>query len=254
MNNFKFNNKYYSGIVTIVFLCVWQGVTAIKLVSPLLLSSPVEIVVWIVQNVLNLALWQDIAMTIQRVFLSFVISVIIGVPIGMLMGYFVNIEKALRLPVDFSRSIPATALFPMFIVFFGSGEGPRIAAAIYGASLIILMNSMAGVKQANLMRIKTAKAYGATGYKLFRYVLLPESMPSIITGFRLGVSLAFVIIVLVEMFIGTSAGLGHRIINAQMLYEIPQMYGTIFITGILGFLLNMLFAAIESKVVHYVGQ
>jgi len=254
MAEIKKINNTISILVMAVFLILWQAVTSLELVSSLLLASPLKIIQWISQNILNYALWQDIGMTIQRVSVSFALSVAIGVPLGMLMGYFSHIEKALRLPVDFSRSIPATALFPLFILLFGSGEGPRVAAAVYGASLIILMNTMAGVKQANIMRIKTAKAYGAKGAKLFFYVLLPESLPSMITGFRLAVSLAFVIIVLVEMFIGTSMGLGHRIIDAQMLYEIPQMYGTIIITGTLGYLLNLLFAAIENKVVHYVGH
>ncbi|MBF0275578.1 MAG: ABC transporter permease, partial [Nitrospinae bacterium] len=209
---------------------------------------------WLISRSFDSSLWSDISMTLTRVFIAFALSALIGVPLGMLMGFFPKVESAFRLPIDFSRSIPATALFPLFILLFGTGEEPRIAAAIYGGSLIILMNTMSGVKQANIARIKAAKAYGAKGWNLFYYVLIPEALPSIFTGFRLGVSLAFVIIILVEMFIGTSSGLGHRIIDAQILYRIPEVYASIGLTGIFGYLLNLMFAYMEGRIVHYSGR
>jgi NitT/TauT family transport system permease protein len=79
-------------------------------------------------------------------------------------------------------------------------------------------------------------------------------MPSILTGLRLGVSLAFVIVVLVEMFVGTTAGIGHQLIDAQTLYDIPEVYALIFIAGLLGYLINQLFILVEGRIAHYVGR
>jgi len=245
--------NYLSFVVSVVFLILWELIVRFKLVSTLLLASPSKILEWLINNIGDNSLWVDIKQTLYRVFVSFLISILIGVPLGMLMGFSKSMEKLLRFPVDFSRSIPATALFPLFLLLFGAEEGSRIAAAIYGASLIILMNTMSGVKHANNARIKAAKAYGAYSWKLFFYVLIPEALPSIFTGLRLAISLAFVIVILVEMFIGTISGLGHRIIDAQMLYEIPEMYCTILITGCLGYFINYLFALCERKIIHYSG-
>ncbi|MBF0582960.1 MAG: ABC transporter permease [Magnetococcales bacterium] len=246
--------SFYSILLVVVLLGAWQVVCAIGLVSPLMLASPYNILSWFADNYSSYSLWQDINATLARVIKAFVVSIIIGVPIGFVMGYYRIIEESLTFIVDFSRSIPATAMFPVFILFFGSGEESRVAAAVYGASLIIIINTILGVKQSKKTRLKTAIAYGASGVHLFWFVLLPEALPSIIAGFRLAVSLVFVIIVLVEMFIGTSFGIGHRIIDSQMLYEIPQMYACVVLAGTIGYFLNFIFYKIEKKILHYVGH
>jgi len=245
---------FESWYIVLFLLVIWQFSVSAELASPLLLASPLDISLWMASNLSNNQLWTDIIATVQRVIISFLFSALIGVPIGMLMGYFSKLETMLRLPVDFGRSIPATALFPLFMLFLGIGESSRIAVAIYGSSLIVLVNTVSGVKQANKNRIKTAKAYGATGWNLLIYILLPEAMPSIITGFRLGISLSFVIIILVEMFIGTTTGIGHRIIESQMLFEIPQMYSCIIFAGMFGYAMNSVFLFIEHKIGHYIGH
>ena len=113
---------------------------------------------------------------------------------------------------------------------------------------------MAGVRFANKLRIQSAKMYSAKGFKLFRYVLLPEALPEILTGFRISFSICFIIILLVEMFIGTNLGLGRAIIDAQQVYEIPAMYAAIFITGVIGFLGNKLLYLAEKRTLHYTGR
>jgi len=238
----------------IALLALWEIVCALGLISPLLLAAPHSIVQWLAENVSSLDLWIDVGVTLRRVSLAFVLSALIGIPIGVAMGYFPTLEKVLTLPVDFGRSIPATALFPLFLIFFGKGEGPRVAAAVYGAALIIAINAMSGIKQANTIRVQAARVMGASGLQLFSRVLLPEAMPSILTGLRLGVSLAFVIVVLVEMFVGTTAGIGQQLMDAQTLYEIPEMYALIFIAGLLGYLINQIFIAVEGRIAHYVGR
>ena len=235
-------------------LLLWELVCRLGLVSPLLLASPLSIASWMAANIASPSLWVHVVVTLRRVAVAFIISALIGIPLGVAMGYFRTLEKVLTLPVDFCRSIPATALFPLFLIFFGVGEGPRVAAAAYGASLIIAINAMSGIKQANAIRVQAARVMGAAGLQLFWRVLLPEAMPSILTGLRLGVSLAFVIVVLVEMFVGTTAGIGHQLIDAQTLYDIPEVYALIFIAGLLGYLINQLFILVEGRIAHYVGR
>jgi NitT/TauT family transport system permease protein len=240
--------------VIVGIVLILEAVCAMGWISPLLLAAPSDTLGWLVANANDSGLYHDIGITLRRVSIAFFLSAAIGIPLGSLMGSFRSVERALRFPVDFSRSIPATALFPLFLIFFGAGEGPRVAAAVYGASLIITMSTMSGIKQASATRLKAARMFGASGWKMFTYVLIPEALPSILTGLRLGVSLAFVIIVLVEMFVGTSAGIGHRLIEAQIIFEIPHVYGMILIAGFIGYAMNRLFVLLETRVSHYVGQ
>jgi NitT/TauT family transport system permease protein len=248
------NGFLRSAALLLVGVLAWQLLCVFQLVNPLLLASPTGIAndLWV--SVWMHQFWIDCYMTFRRVLIAFVIAIFCGVPIGVFMGASRFLTDLLNFPVDFARSIPATALFPLFMLLFGVAEGSRIAAAAYGCMLIMVVNTMSGVKQANETRVLAARAYGARGIKLLIYVLLPESLPNIVTGMRLSVSLAFVIIVLVEMFIGTEAGLGHRIIDAQIIYNIPRMYAAIFVVGTAGYIANWLMLFSERRLVHFVGK
>jgi len=238
----------------LVLVLAWQATCSSRLVSNLLVASPMAIAAWFANAVLHGTIWRDAGVTLERVLIAFVISAAIGVPTGLVMGSSKRVRLFFEFPIDFGRSIPATVLFPLFLIFFGAGEGSRIACAVYGATLIILVSSMKGVQQANPTRLRSAQLCGARRLTLFLHVLLPEALPSILTGFRLAVSLAFVIVVLVEMVVGTSSGLGHRMIEAQILYEIPEVYGLLVLSGTLGYLLNQVFVLVEARTCHYVGR
>ncbi len=247
--------KYYLGLlVPLVLLLVWELLSFFHLFNVLFIPSPISIGISMIKLLSYVLFLENVGITVYRVLAAFMISIVIGVPVGMLMGYYKHIFDSLEFIVEFFRSIPATALFPLFLFFFGINEASKIASAVFGATLIIIVNTMAGVRFANKLRIQSAKVYKAKGYKLFRHVLLPEALPEILTGFRISLSICFVIIILVEMFIGTNLGLGRVIIDAQQVYEIPKMYAAIFITGVIGFLGNKSLFIIEKKMLHYTGK
>jgi len=156
--------------------------------------------------------------------------------------------------VDFFRSTPASALFPLFLILFGPGEATKIAVAAFGAALVVLFNAAYGVMNARRTRVLAAKVMGASHGRILFDVLLWEAMPQILVGMRAGVSLALVIVVVAEMFIGSTDGLGHTVMNAQMLFESGLMYGTIFLAGALGYGLNLLFLLAEKRFVHWAGK
>jgi len=113
---------------------------------------------------------------------------------------------------------------------------------------------MYGVHVSKNLRIKAAKTMGIKGFKLFKKIIFPEALPQIFNGMRIAISLSLVIVVVTEMFIGTNFGLGYRIVNAQLVYKISEMYAVILITGVLGFLINKGFILAERKVVHWKGK
>ena len=249
------NKQNYLGLVVpLGLICLWEFFSYFNMLNELFIPSPIAVFGSVILSFMDIHILENILMTTYRVLIAFIVSIILGVPIGMLMGYYKKIYDSLEFMVEFFRSIPATALFPLFLFFFGINEFSKIASAIFGGVLIIIVNTMAGVRFANKLRVKTAKLYHAKGFKLFRYVLLPEALPSILTGFRITYSICFVIIILVEMFIGTNLGLGKLIIYAQQVYEIPEMYAFIFITGLIGFFGNKLLYVIEKKALHYTGR
>ena len=248
------NNKRYYFIIPILILLVWFILVTFKIVSPLFLPSPQEVFFEIISLFSSGEILYDIGYTLYRAILGFIIACIIGIPIGLLMGYSDKIYSSLEFVVEFFRAIPATALFPLFLLFFGIGDTSKIAIAAWAATLVLVINSMYGVHLGKELRRKAAKTMNIKGLSLFQKIIFPEALPYIFGGIRIAVSLTLVIVIVTEMFIGTNYGLGHRIIDAQMVYRISEMYATILILGILGFLINKGVIFTEKQVVHWKGR
>jgi NitT/TauT family transport system permease protein len=235
--------------VIIALIFIWFVITNLRIISPLFLPLPQDVILKTNPNILV-----DISYTLARLFFGFLTAVIIGVPIGLLMGSSEKIYNSLEFLIDFFRSIPATALFPLFLLLFGIGDIAKIAVVAWACTFIIIINTMYGVHYGKQLRLKAAKVMKVKGWTFFTKVLFPESLPSIFTGLRIAISLGLVIVVVTEMFIGTNYGLGKLIMDAQMIYKIPEMFSAIIITGILGFLLNKLFIYLEKRFVHWAGK
>lgn len=233
-----------------ILLCVWELISYFSLVSPLFLASPYDVLV----HMGDITLANDIVHTLYRVLIGFGIAAVIGVPLGLLMGYSSKIYNALEFTVEFFRGIPTTALFPLFLLIFGIGDEAKFAVTAWGAGLVILINSMYGVHLGKELRVRVAKTMKVSGFDLFKKVIFPEALPQIFSGFRVAVSLSLIIVIVTEMFIGTDVGLGKRIIDAQLVYQTADMYAAILITGLIGFILNKLMMLVENKIVHWKGK
>lgn len=196
----------------------------------------------------------DLGTTLMRWVLGLLIGVAIGVPVGMLMGYSDKIYNALELVVDFFRSIPAMTLFPLFLVFLGLGNAPKVAVAAWGTFLYVLVSSMYGVKHSREARLTLAKTLRATRVQTFVKFIFPDALPEIAGGVRIGISLSLVLVVAAEMIMGTRFGLGKRIYDAALVYDMSGMYATIIVAGLLGFLSNKAFLLFENRIVHWGGK
>jgi NitT/TauT family transport system permease protein len=118
----------------------------------------------------------------------------------------------------------------------------------------VLFNSAYGVINARKQRVMAARVMGASRWQIFKDVLIWESLQPTFVGLRSAVSMALVIVIVAEMFIGSTDGLGQRVVNAQMVFEMPTMYAAIFTAGLLGYALNLLFIVMERRLVHWSGR
>ncbi|MCI5074172.1 ABC transporter permease [Oricola sp.] len=240
------------GAAVLVFL--WWLASEGRLVDPVLLPTPGESWHAFVSGLTEGTLWNDFWRTIVRTTVSFAIAIIVAVPIGVFLGSSETVYRSVEFSVDFFRSTPASALFPLFLVIFGVGEEAKIAVAAFGAALIIVFNTAYGVMNARKQRQLAAKVMGAPRVRILTDVTIWESLPQTFVGMRSGISIALVIVIVAEMFIGSTDGLGQRIINAQMIFDMPEMYASIFAAGALGYGLNLLFIILERRFVHWGGK
>jgi NitT/TauT family transport system permease protein len=239
-----------------LFLLVvfWELAFEMRLVDPVLLPSPAQSFKAFWHGLEEGSLWADLRRTVARTGISFAIALVIAVPLGILLGSSDKVYRALEFPIDFFRSTPASAMFPLFLILFGSGESTKIAVAAFGAALAILFATAYGVMNARKQRQLAARVMGASRLQVLSDVTIWESLPQTFVGMRSGVSLALVIVIVAEMFIGSTDGLGQRILKSQMVFDMPDMYASIFAAGALGYLLNLLFIVAERRFVHWGGK
>jgi ABC-type nitrate/sulfonate/bicarbonate transport system permease component len=186
-------------------------------------------------------LWGDIAATLGRLVESAVAGMIIGTVIGVLMGYFRLWERALVSPMNFLLAIPGTALFPLSMIWFGLSDLAIVSILIYEVALTVMLNTWTGVKTVDLSLVRAGRAFGVSGFALFYRVLIPAALPSIITGYRQAFSRAWRILVVAEMLVSVSAGLGYRIYWAREYFNTDVVFGSLFVVGIVGLLIERVF-------------
>ena len=233
---------------------VWDLVVRLQLVSPVLLPTPSATIVALVKGMAGGPLLGDFLSSLNRTLQAFLMAGVIGVPLGVLLGSNEKAYRSVEFLVDFFRSTPSSALIPLFLMIFGVTDMNKIAIAAFAAVLVILFNSAYGVINARKQRVMAARVMGASRWQIFKDVLIWESMQPTFVGLRSGVSMALVIVIVAEMFIGSDSGLGNRIINAQQVLNVREMYAAILAAGALGYVLNILFLVLEKRVVHWSGR
>lgn len=233
---------------------IWDLVVRFGLVSPILLPTPMAALGGLLSGLAGGSLLGDFGATVWRTLQAFVIAAAIGVPLGVLLGSNERAYRSVEFLIDFFRSTPSSALIPLFLMIFGVSDVNKVAIAAFGALLIVLFNSAYGVINARKQRVMAAKVMGASRWQIFKDVLIWESLQPTFVGLRSAVSMALVIVIVAEMFIGSDSGLGHRIINSQQVMNVRDMYASIMAAGILGYALNVIFLVLEKRIVHWSGR
>ncbi len=238
----------------LILFLAWWYLTNLNLISPLFLSKPDETLSKSLQFFVTGEILPDIWATFYRTMISFFITTALGVPIGLILGSFKKIYASCEFVVDFFRSLPATALFPLFILVFGIGDIAEISAGVFVSLWIVIINSAYGVLHTSKTRIKLAQVYKATRFQIFKDITFFEALPHLFSGLRISLLVILIVIVMAEMLIGTKFGLGQRIFDAYLTYKTPDLYAIIMFTGLLGYFLNKIFFLVEKKVLHWPGK
>lgn len=238
----------------LLLFVIWDIAVRFGFIKAILLPTPVDTLIALFTGLAGGPLLMDFAVTVKRTLEAFLISAALGVPLGVMLGSNERAYRSVEFLIDFFRSTPSSALIPLFLLIFGVSDVNKVAIAAFGALLIVLFNSAYGVMNARKQRIMAAKVMGASRWQIFKDVLIWESLQPTFVGLRSAVSMALVIVIVAEMFIGSDNGLGHRIIDAQQVMNVKSMYSAILAAGILGYSLNVLFLIIERRVVHWSGR
>jgi ABC-type nitrate/sulfonate/bicarbonate transport system permease component len=194
--------------------------------------------------------WQAILDTLQGWGIGLAIATAIAVPLGLLIGFNELIYHATRPIVEFLRPVPSVALIPLAILVYGSGQASKIFLVVFASTWPLLIQTIYGAHDIDPIQLETARSYRVRRRDRLLRVTLPSAIPYIATGLRIASAVALILAVTAELIIG-SPGLGRSINLARSGGAVDLMYALIITTGLLGWLLNSLFARAEARVLHW---
>jgi ABC-type nitrate/sulfonate/bicarbonate transport system permease component len=243
-------DRMLSRAVQVVFvlglMVLWYLATTRWKVSHLLLPNPV--IVWQeLKDVLgSFEFWPDLRITLTELAIAFAISSIGGITLGYVLSrsqFLIRVFEPLMAGI---YSIPIILFLPLYILFFGLGPASKIALGTTISFFPIVLNTIAGFGYVDRIYIVAARAMGASDYQLFRYVLLPAALPVILTGLRMGFTVALLSILGSET-IASLAGLGHKIVHLAEAMETARMFAYIAFAVVIAAILNFIVTGLEAR-------
>lgn len=191
--------------------------------------------------------------SMQRVYGGFALAMVIGIPLGLLIGKVKIIRQMLDPTLSLLRPIPVTAWLPLSMIFFGLGPRSAVFLVFLGAFYPILLNTIFGVRSVDPRLFEAASMLGCDGSRMFRQVVLPAAMPGIINGLRLAHGFAWILIVVGEMT-GVPTGLGSVIMDGRTLSRTDLVITGMIIIGIAGFLADRVIVSISNRILRWSPQ
>lgn len=236
--------------LVIAFVILWQAAGKLGWVSAAVFPPLDRIAVALWDGLASGALLDDIAISLQRAGTAFAAAVVLGIPLGLLMGQLPLVERALDPLLQLFRQTSALALYPVFILLLGLGESSKVFVIFWATLFPILLATIGGVQQVDRKLIEMARSYGASHVQVFRRVVLPASVPSIFVGLRLSATTALLLLIAAEM-IGANKGIGFQVMNAQYNFQIPLMYAAIFLLAFLGLAANAVLVVLQRRLCRW---
>lgn len=235
------------------FLAVWEVLSRLGVLNAVLVPPPTRVAAAVGRYFSTGEIWSHLLTSLRRAVIGFGLACGIGLPLGLLIGWFNVFDRLLGPVIEVFRQLPPLALFPVFILLLGLGLRAQVAIVVWASLWPVLLNTISGTRQVDPVLVKAARSLGATQTQVFMRVVLPSAVPVISTGLRLGGSYALLVLVAAEM-IGANSGLGFLIINRQFNFRIPEMYAAIAILALLGMVVNYLLIAMERHFTRWRQQ
>ena len=228
----------------VIFVALWAFATLGGFVSRTFLADPILMVQEGMQLLTKFGFARDIGITIWRVLGGFVLAALVAVPIGVLMGAYKPVEALLEPFVSFARYLPASAFIPLLILWAGIGELQKLLVIFIGSVFQIILMVAVSIGGTRRDLVEAAYTLGASDSGVIRRVLIPSSAPDIAEILRLVLGWAWTYVIVAEL-IGSSAGIGHMIIDSQALLNTGQMIFGIIVIGLIGLVSDFLFKAVN---------
>jgi ABC-type nitrate/sulfonate/bicarbonate transport system permease component len=230
-----------------VFLAVWEIVAQIGLGGFVqYISSPSGSASALWTMIENGELWPSVRVSVIAFAIGFAISLAIGIPLGLAMGWNRTLRELLEPPLMAAYVMPRLALLPVVVVWLGIGIRSTIVIVVVDAVFPVIINGMAGVRNADTKLVQVARSFGARRRDLFRKILLPASIPAILTGIRLAVARGILGVIVAQLYVST-VGIGHLIAIYGQTYQTDYIVVLVLLVGVFGYAVNVGLQRVERR-------
>jgi ABC-type nitrate/sulfonate/bicarbonate transport system permease component len=242
------NEKAILGTASVaVFLAAWELVgNTLQLINPMFMSAPSLIWKAAVQLFGSGEIWNDLKVSGIEFGWGYLLSVLVGVPFGIATGWYKKMAYIFDPFVNAMNATPRVALLPLVIIWLGIGILSKVGIIFLGAVFPILINARDGVKTTPYNLLTAARSFGATEWQIFKSVVLPSTLPFIITGLRLGVGRALIGVMVGELYAAT-AGVGFMITVAGATFQTDKVFVGVLIFAISGMISMEILSRLESR-------
>jgi NitT/TauT family transport system permease protein len=233
-----------------LFLLLWECGSRLSPTLQLYFPPVSQIVVALGQLIVSGQITAHLLTTLRRFFEGYLLAAAIAVTLGVVLGYFRFAHSLLETLIEFLRPMPSVAIIPVAILLLGIGDGMIVAVTVYASTWPILINTIDGVRHIEGTLIDTGRTFGLARRRILWQIVLPAASPYIVTGLRISLSIALILVTTAEMIAGNK-GLGFFILDEERSLQSSNMYAGILLVATLGYLLNRLFVALEAKAMQW---
>jgi NitT/TauT family transport system permease protein len=240
-------------LILALVVLAWEWAVGSRLLNPVLFSAPSTIAQTIARSLVSGSLTVNLGVTLLRVFAGLALGGGAGVVVGLMMGWSRTVRQNTDPWIAAAHAIPKVAILPLLIFFLGIGDEPKIALAALSAFFPMLINTMVGVGQINPTHFQVARNYGASLPQLVFRVLVPGSLPMIMSGLRIAFNTTFVVTIAAEMVNG-STGLGTVIWFAWETLQVELLWSSLVVSAIVGIVFNLLLVGLSKWLVPWQAE
>jgi len=236
----------------ILLLVLWEGAGRFGLLDVRFFPPPTAIAQAFPTLLASGELWDDTLVSLGRIAIGFLIGAVPGLVLGLAMGLSRYLRAALNPMVGALYPIPKSAILPLLILVFGTGEASKYAIVASGVFFLVLLNTVAGVLSIEPVYLDVGRNFGAGRLQTFLTVALPGALPLVFTGIRLAWGTALILIVVGEIFVSRS-GLGYLINNSYQTFQVEKMYAGLIVLSAIGYLSFLLLDELQRWLIPWRG-
>ena len=234
----------------IVVVLIWYAIAWSGLINPALVPTPHQVAAKFWELLTTARLPIDILMSTQRVFIGVTLGIALAVPVGFVLGWYRDVRRFIDPLLNFFRALPPIALIPLVIVYFGIGEPAKIVILFYASFFAGVIVMYEGIAQISPIYVRVSRTLGATDGEIFRKVIVPLTVPHMLTALRVALGVAWATLVASEL-IAAQQGLGALIQNASSFFQLDIIYVGIICIGLIALVMDLLLRTLSRRLVAW---